>query len=327
MITGIYTNISNAEYHASEGISKTGLDTILSKSLKHYKYEKDHPEERKESASMQLGSLVHKLLLEPDDFYNEYSLPFVEPANCIKTVDQMKVILKEYGLPVSGKRADLQEQLRAIGGQYEFYDDLYAQYLEQNAGKTIISQELIDTAEKMRDAVLNDQFAGNLFKDDVQAVNEASFYLKDDDRGITMRCRPDRWRTDGIVIDLKTITSADPDTWSKHVQNYRYHMSAAFYTYVMNEVLNDYEEHGVLDYENFQLPETFVFVCVESAAPFDVACYMVDSESLSIGFAEMQEGMQKYYNAVKTGKWPGHGAELKVLGLPDWRLRREQNRG
>lgn len=65
--------MTNKEYHARPEISKSDLD-LLAKSPYHYKYKDEF--ERKDSAALVLGSAVHKLILEPKDFFNEFS---VEP--------------------------------------------------------------------------------------------------------------------------------------------------------------------------------------------------------------------------------------------------------
>ena len=68
MTPGIYDNMSNADYHASEGISSTGIKQVL-RSPAHYKYSSFETSE-----AMKFGTVAHKLALEPDDFENEFIL-------------------------------------------------------------------------------------------------------------------------------------------------------------------------------------------------------------------------------------------------------------
>lgn len=67
--SGIYPNISNADYHAGAGLSSSDLK-LLARSPLHYINSKNTP--RAETPSMKLGTAVHCAILEPDRFKNEY---------------------------------------------------------------------------------------------------------------------------------------------------------------------------------------------------------------------------------------------------------------
>lgn len=58
---------TNEEYHASEGISKSGLWTLWSKTPFHFRYG-----ERVEKAHFDLGSASHAAILEPEDFEKNF---------------------------------------------------------------------------------------------------------------------------------------------------------------------------------------------------------------------------------------------------------------
>jgi len=63
MQPGIYPDISNDDYHAGAGISKTGLWTIHEKSPAHYAYAP-----RKEETYFTFGEAGHIAVLEPETF-------------------------------------------------------------------------------------------------------------------------------------------------------------------------------------------------------------------------------------------------------------------
>ena len=65
---GIYDCYTNAEYHAHEAVSKSGLD-LIHKSPAHYKGAK-----HVETPAMKLGTAVHALVLEPAKFAATYCL-------------------------------------------------------------------------------------------------------------------------------------------------------------------------------------------------------------------------------------------------------------
>ncbi|MDE7234713.1 MAG: PD-(D/E)XK nuclease-like domain-containing protein, partial [Ruminiclostridium sp.] len=63
---------TNEEYHSGGGISKSDLDLIHTCPEK-YRYKQDNPGEEQTPALL-FGSAVHKLILEPERFYDEYAV-------------------------------------------------------------------------------------------------------------------------------------------------------------------------------------------------------------------------------------------------------------
>lgn len=84
---GIYTDISNEDYHASHGISNSGLG-LVDRSPAHFKY----PKERDSTRHMEIGSAIHCAILEPDRFDDEYKV-----VECdVRTSSLYKAACKEY---------------------------------------------------------------------------------------------------------------------------------------------------------------------------------------------------------------------------------------
>lgn len=63
-------NLTNAEYRAMEGVSRSELNTILQKTPMHFLYESTHPKE--DTPSLLFGRAVHKAILEPETFSEEF---------------------------------------------------------------------------------------------------------------------------------------------------------------------------------------------------------------------------------------------------------------
>lgn len=61
MKPGIYFDLPNEQYHASEGVSKSGLWTLQTQSPVHYKFAV-----REEKNHFDLGTAIHTALLEPE---------------------------------------------------------------------------------------------------------------------------------------------------------------------------------------------------------------------------------------------------------------------
>lgn len=67
MKPGIYP-MTNEDYHASEGISNSGLWTIYTKSPAHYRF----PPPRKEAVHFNVGNAAHDAILQPDVWETKY---------------------------------------------------------------------------------------------------------------------------------------------------------------------------------------------------------------------------------------------------------------
>lgn len=180
-------NMTNAEYHATPAISKSDLD-LIDKSPEYYKYFKENP--REQTAAMLLGSVFHKLVLEPETFAAEYA---VCPA-----VDRRTKADKET--------------------YQAFVDSLHD-------GVEVITDDVYKTAQAMAEAVKNHPIVARLLQG---GQAETSYFW--DENGIECKCRPDYLRTDiKCAIDLKSTQNASPESFVRSAYDYRYHVQAAWY--------------------------------------------------------------------------------------------------
>ncbi len=193
-----FVDMTNEEYHASPGISKSHLDTIDEKSEKHYwhKYlnplrEKDEP-----TPAMKLGSAIHIAILEPH---------LIE-SHVVAGLDH-------------DRRSN--ENKRA-----------WAEFEELHKDKIIIPAAGYKRLLEMVDAVHSHPVASNLF---VGGRSEQSVFAIDHDTGELIKCRYDYYHGgDRVehVIDLKKTTDASPIGFGKSCANYRYDVQGAWYYHV-----------------------------------------------------------------------------------------------
>lgn len=67
MTPGIYFDISNEDYHAGNGVSKSQLDMVaLSPAL--LQWQKSAPVDTEKLKALDMGTALHCLLLEPEEF-------------------------------------------------------------------------------------------------------------------------------------------------------------------------------------------------------------------------------------------------------------------
>ncbi len=280
MEPGIYFNLSNDEYHGGPGINK-GLLDVVARSPLHAKFVLDQSNDDKPAptAAMALGTALHTLVLEPAKFADEYA---VAPK-----VDRRTKVGKEE----------------------------WAAFQEANAGKTLIDEEQHEQLLGMAHAIKNHPAASALLSG--EGVAEASCYWIDGATGELCRCRPDWWRKDGVLVDLKSTHDASPEGFAKSLVDYRYHVQAPWYLTGANVVWQ-----GAANRDGWAAPRAFAFIAVEKTAPYAVAVYVLDSESMEIGRRLMRADLDTLATCRKTGIWPGYGDTLQQLGVPQWYLLR-----
>ena len=123
-----------------------------------------------------------------------------------------------------------------------------------------------------------------------------------DEDGLMLKCRPDAWQP-GMLVDLKTAASADPNEFGKTAHNFGYHQSAAHYI------------DGVKAATGEDLP--FHFVLVEKTAPYLVSVVELDWEAIDIGRGLNDRAKRIYRECVESGNWPGYPA-AEPISLPNW---------
>lgn len=191
--------ISNSDYRKKEGLSSSDLKKMM-KSMAHYKYYKDHPDDN-DSEALQFGRAYHKLMLEPDDFDNEF---IVSPKFDRRTKD--------------GKAA-------------------YEEFLKNAEGKEVITEDTYQKLLEMQSALYSTPFVKLLIKGE----HEKSFFWNDERTGIPCKCRPDSFgqiKEQYICVDLKTTNDAETDKFMRDALKFGYDIQAAHYCEGLENIYN-----------------------------------------------------------------------------------------
>lgn len=207
-------------------------------------------------------------------------------------------------LSTSGSRHELAELLRANGQQVTLWSDVWEEWQQNNPGRIILSPEQWDQLHAMANAVHSHPAAGALLTG-CPGEAEKSVYWNDAITGVLCRCRPDWWRDDNVIVDLKTTEDASPEGFAKSMANYRYDVQAAYYLDGIQKATR-------------KRPKAFVFIAVEKKPPYGVGVYVLDSDSLELGRAQYQHDLRIYAECVRTGEWPGYGDKIQTISLPAW---------
>ncbi|EFO2069683.1 exodeoxyribonuclease VIII [Escherichia coli O8] len=189
---GIYYGISNENYHAGPGVSKSQLDDIADTPAL-YLWRKNAPVDTTKTKTLDLGTAFHCRVLEPEEFSNRFIVApeFNRRTNAGK--EEEKTFLMECAS--TGKTVITAKEGRKIELMYQSVMALpLGQWLVESAGHA-----------------------------------ESSIYWEDPETGILCRCRPDKiipefhW-----IVDVKT--TADIQRFKTAYYEYRYHVQDAFYS-------------------------------------------------------------------------------------------------
>lgn len=280
---GIYTadQLSNEDYHRTDALSASGIKTLLQSPM-HYKYQRDNPTEP--TPSMLMGTALHMMVLEPD-----------------KVADSiiMSPDTDEEGVPKRPTKPQLAMPVKtpAAAKAIQFWGD----FERRAAGKLVLTPSLYDRATHMAEAVKRHP----IYAEMVDGQPELSFMWRDARSQTPCKCRYDYLRPDGIAFDLKSCVDASPEEFARSVASFRYHIQNAWYdnghTHVKNESLR-----------------AFIFIAVESVAPYAVAVYVLEPNAIRFGYNRCEEALLLYDQAVKTGWWRGYPETVQPLQLPKW---------
>ena len=175
---------------------------------------------------------------------------------------------------------------------------------QEKAGVMIVSQDDLDHATAIANAVRNDPDAGPLFAMEGRAEVSAWW---DHPSGVRLRCRfdylpdaqPGRRR---ILPDLKTTVDASPWDFDNTIGKYGYFQSAAHYTDGAKAVGLDPDP-------------VYVLVAVEKRKPYIVQPYLISAEDLALGRQLNDLAVRRYLRCMETGEWPKYHRGFKTLSL------------
>lgn len=278
---GLYDHVPSEDYHPWPALGSTDVKVLATRTPAHYRYHADHP--REASAAMDLGSLVHALVLDP-----------AEADRFICQPPEIKVR--------RGKKWDA--------------------FVEENAGRTIVKAGDWEKAKRMRDALLaNPQARAMLTNgrcevsfrwDDPETgapcKGRADSLPTDGALILPGADGPIEVPLSDCAVDLKTTASADPSEWtSRSMERIGYHIQGGHYL------------RG-LRYLGETSRQWWAFVVVESAPPHLIAFYALDRRSLAAGGDLAAFACRRYVDCVEADEWPGYGDGVRMIGLSDFAI-------
>jgi len=280
-------DLTNEEYHASEGISRTKLWKFKQLPYKYWhEYLSGDFEEKKSSRPFFLGSLVHTLVLEPHLFEKEYC---------------MKPVLEELPPAVLLKDVvrEVYEQIKKARAEISARNNLKKSYFQENlAKKSVVSEDDLVLANGMRNSVMSNEIATDIMHG---AKFEKSIYWEHKSTGLICKARPDIWGN-SITADLKTVLDAGYRGFQGASYKDGYFLQAGMIFEALNSIGQPFDK--------------FVFICVEKSAPYSIGIYVLDDEALQFGREMFDSLMIRLAECYDKNIWPDYG--IQKLCVPKY---------
>ena len=182
--------------------------------------------------------------------------------------------------------------------------EAFASFEADAAGKTVITSDDAEVVMAMGRSVMRHPGAAMLLG--LPGKAETTHMWTDATYGVECKCRPDYLTDDGsIMVDLKTTRDASPRGFRRSIADYRYHVQAGWYL------------HGV-EQATGKRPDQFIFICVESTAPYACAAYAADAEMIERGYQRAMEDLGKLAVCKAADSWPSYSDQIEPIGLPGW---------
>jgi len=182
-----------------------------------------------------------------------------------------------------------------------------AAFAAENEGKDVITEDDFTLISNIAKSISEHPAAQNILS--LGGHSEESFFWEEaiGDTSVLCKCRPDlRIPSHGILVDVKTTSKgASADAFSRTIHNFGYHFQAAYYLRGVSVITGD-------QYDDF------IFIAVETEAPYLVAVYQLDREVISLAWEKIEMLLALYVDCQKNNRWPGYSELIETISLPRW---------
>src|SRR6267154_5068390 len=161
----------------------------------------------------------------------------------------------------------------------------------EHEGKQILTTDMYEQVINIRDSVNSDKYAAEFLKG---AQVEKSIYWKDCNTNVLCKARPDIWHAN-MICDIKTTNDASSNSFQRSMAQYGYHIQAA----MIQDGIHHIQHNRITDY---------VFIAIETVAPYAVGIYILDKESIQRGHDEYKAILEDFreYNEKDLPIWPSY---------------------
>ena len=222
---------------------------------------------QEDTPALLFGRSAHKYILETYDFYTEFAVA-----------------------PICDRRTKEGKEI-------------WNKFVVDSEGKDVITQEQFEQIDAMRNSAYATPFVAKL----LSGNKELSFWGKDEDTGLVIKCRPDcitDFNGKHILIDYKTCTDAENTKFYRDSIKFGYDLQLAYYRDIL-------KQNTGLDYD-------VVIIAQEKSAPYVTNVFQLSENYLENGRELYKEMLKVYKNCLETDNWYGYMKDgISILGQPD----------
>ncbi|MGN1120312.1 MAG: PD-(D/E)XK nuclease-like domain-containing protein [Oscillospiraceae bacterium] len=262
--------MTELEYRSHPAISRSELFRIAD-SPEKFIYRREHPEPPTEA--LIFGQALHMSVLQPELYDDNF---IVAPD-----VDRRTKAGKE----------------------------IWNSFTDKIKGQTVITYDMHDKIERMTAKLNSNEYAAKL----LNGIREEPVFWVDALTGEECKCRPDCVSViNGMdfIVDIKTASNADTETFMKHALKYGYHLQAAMYSEGLKAATG--KSCG------------FVFIVIEKEPPYAVNIMQADKLFIQYGYDVFRELIGIYHDCKLNNNWYGYLGKFNVvnnLGIPAYLMK------
>lgn len=255
------------------------------KSPRHYAFGK--AEISDSTPSMNLGTMVHTMVLEPETFTEKY------------------FVFKKQMYPFPDRSPLLKENKEAKE---------LAEAAVIAKGGMIVTEDLFDQAVGMATSIMANPTAYQMFKDCDH--REESIYVKLRISGVErkIRIRPDAYGPN-FYISLKTTKDASPNGFEREANNYMYALSEALYYDILTQVMKSITQGYIVAVESSEPYNCAIYDILQFPEFLDYGRWLYKRAVKIISETESTKHRQGYEYFHPEGK------SVFGLGVPEYAMK------
>jgi exodeoxyribonuclease VIII len=279
----LITDMSIEDYHADHSILSKSMLVEMECPAK-FKWKYIDGGKQPDKGFLNIGNAVHTLALEPQLFESRFHV-----------------------LPASYTDSEGKEKPFRCDPRMKVYKD----EIEKAGTRKIIAAGDLENIKGMAKSLASNKMALAILNRPGKI--EASVFWTDEETGLRLKCRPDFFGDDSLIVDLKVTHSADPQIFFKTAFDIGYDMSAAMTTAGITTLLG-------------KRPDNYVFLVIEDKPPYVIEAF--DSfrpfepdapaalSYFDAGDYRFRAALMKYKKCTETGIWPGYREKITPMGVP-----------
>lgn len=235
-----------------------------------------------ETDAMRIGTGIHALLLEPDEFESRF------------------VVMPDFHLMPENMRAEKrkgepEEDRRTDSKATTFYKSKAREFYEQNKGLSVLSRAEYDRCLMCIEMLHSRPAMSELIRESKHEVT-----VECEIEGIAFKGRIDAL-TDDCIVDLKTTADVSPLVFGRRFFTLGYDFKLAIY----RELIRQNREGG----------DSVKVIAQEPAGDFDNCLHPIAPEVLDMAWTRVLQVIRDYKQALETDRWPGVDGGLDEVDL------------